>query len=351
MTKLIIEDRSAVLDLLIGQKMLQDSRGRATVLRNAGLDFLIPQIDLDGSTIIVVSEIIQILENYGSVTFGNDALGIFLSALKGFVGAEIQEFIDRLLVKYNLMTPGIKPLKIHEWKSHETGEDIQEAIVGENTLIPIGFFQQGLEVSRSVALILVNDQESNWAGTGFLIGTNILITNNHVLPTRELCETTKFRFNYELDFNGNPKEIRDYEYNSSGCFFTNHQMDFTVVELQDRPGDEWGVLKISHLPIESESRVNIIQHPGGMPKYVSFRNNFVKYVNTKVVQYVTTTLPGSSGSPVFSDRWEVIGLHHAGGYLVEPSTGMYYFRNEGILIKSIMETIPNDIRKLISYSV
>jgi len=38
------------------------------------------------------------------------------------------------------------------------------------------------------------------------------------------------------------------------------------------------------------------------------------------LQYTTDTLPGSSGSPVFNDAWEVIALHHAGGNMISNTT-------------------------------
>lgn len=71
----------------------------------------------------------------------------------------------------------------------------------------------------------------------------------------------------------------------------------------------------------------------------------MKYADATKVQYVTSTLPGSSGSPVFNDDWEVIGLHHAGGYLPEKEDGPVYFRNEGMTIKAILDDLPDEIKK------
>ena len=54
-----------------------------------------------------------------------------------------------------------------------------------------------------------------------------------------------------------------------------------------------------------------------------------------LVQYSTDTEPGSSGSPVFNQDWEIVGLHHRGGGLAGPD-GKKYFTNEGILIGSVV---------------
>jgi len=38
---------------------------------------------------------------------------------------------------------------------------------------------------------------------------------------------------------------------------------------------------------------------------ISMQNNFVAYADRQVLQYTTTTLPGSSGAPVFDDDFQV----------------------------------------------
>ena len=64
--------------------------------------------------------------------------------------------------------------------------------------------------------------------------------------------------------------------------------------------------------------VNIIQHPEGLPKRVAARSNLLKSATQSEMQYFGDTLGGSSGSPLFNDSWEVIGLHRASG----PSSGV-----------------------------
>jgi len=58
--------------------------------------------------------------------------------------------------------------------------------------------------------------------------------------------------------------------------------------------------------------VNIIQHPNGEPKQLAIRNNQVVDELELFLHYRTDTDPGSSGSPVFNDQWEVVALHHSG---------------------------------------
>jgi V8-like Glu-specific endopeptidase len=67
--------------------------------------------------------------------------------------------------------------------------------------------------------------------------------------------------------------------------------------------------------------------------------NRVEYVDDRLVQYTTDTLPGSSGAPVFDWQWRLVALHHSGGDLREPETGEEHFRNEGILLRAILAAV------------
>ena len=80
------------------------------------------------------------------------------------------------------------------------------------------------------------------------------------------------------------------------------------------------------------------QHSGDV-KQISMQNNFVVYADERVVQYTTSTLPGSSGSPVFNDRFEVEAIHSKGGMLSEPGTNKHYLRNAGTAMVAILNDL------------
>lgn len=341
MIKLKIEHRRQLIKILESMPLLGTYRGRLQILQSAGLENVIPQIDLEGEPFVVVSQIVQVLEAYGRVSYEHEALGVFLNTVKEFIGGaeENREFIEYLMKQYDLMTPFKKQEELQDWKGQEDSQGALEKIIGENTLRHISFLQRGLEVSRAVALLDV----SEWVGTGFMISPNLLITNNHVLPSIELLPRTKIRFNYQLTFNGREEKVRDYTAAEGGLFYTQPKLDYTVVELEESPGKDWAILPLSkELPLP-DSRVNIIQHPAGQPKQISLQNNLVQYADSTRVQYLTSTLNGSSGSPVFNDNWLVVALHHAGGMLVEPRTKRTYFRNEGITMAAILNDLPSNI--------
>ena len=83
--------------------------------------------------------------------------------------------------------------------------------------------------------------------------------------------------------------------------------------------------------ISRHEAVNIIQHPRGRRKEIAIHNNQVIRVQDKVLHYRTDTEPGSSGSPVTNNDWQLVALHHAGWKENEVQA-----TNEGIKIPSIV---------------
>jgi V8-like Glu-specific endopeptidase len=348
MINLEIEDRKQLITLLRDLQELATERSRQQILELAGLKQLVPMLDISGAPFVAVSEIISYLSNYGRLTYDHEALGLFLNTLKSFVGVQQQPFLDMLLTKYDMMTPISALPAVDKWRGRETPADVLEKIIGENTLRPISFLQQGLQVARSVGYIRIPINQGRFrAGTGLLVADDLLLTNNHVLPSSNLLSNTIICFNYEENFLGEPQSIDEYRAKLNGIFHTSQSLDYTLVQLDGEPGKKWGCLPLLPQSISSGSRVNIIQHPWGQPKQISLQNNFVQYVGGNVVQYITSTLEGSSGSPVFNDAWEVVALHHAGGYIPEPTTQQHYFRNEGILVESILTDLPSQLVDLL----
>lgn len=237
---------------------------------------------------------------------------------------------------------------IGDWLGRETPASVYEKIIGENTLRPIAFLAQGLKVARSVVYIGVRTARGKASGSGFMVAPDLVLTNKHVLASAEIVPNALFRFNYEENFQGEAQPASEYRGKAGGIFHTNPALDYTLVEVEGEPGQEWGWLPLAARDVRVNSRVNIIQHPMGQPKQVSIQNNFVEYVDRNAIQYVTSTMPGSSGSPVFNDNWEVVALHHAGGNILEPTTGQRYYRNEGIWIGSILADLPEELRNIIA---
>jgi V8-like Glu-specific endopeptidase len=167
------------------------------------------------------------------------------------------------------------------------------------------------------------------------------MTNNHVIKSQEVAEKSNFSFNYQLDINGKECPTQTIGAFKEGAFYTNEELDYTVVTLKEVPDFGKPLIFKSKL-MRRDDRVAIIQHPGGHLKKISIQNNFVAYADNQVLQYTTSTEPGSSGSPVFDDDFQVVGIHHSGGMLPEPNTQQRYLRNAGTSAIALLNDLKNN---------
>ncbi len=183
------------------------------------------------------------------------------------------------------------------------------------------------EMAKSVCRIL---KRGNPIGTGFLIADGLIMTNHHVIENEGDASDMLAEFNYELDFNLNPKTTACFKLDSAKFFITssldedesipNSGLDFTIIAV-DRAGTK-GESLVPFTPvlldgntgkiIKGESCV-IIQHPSGLPKKVVLKDTaFFSETGSRIV-YESDTLNGSSGSCVIAlGTCEVIALHHMG---------------------------------------
>jgi V8-like Glu-specific endopeptidase len=74
---------------------------------------------------------------------------------------------------------------------------------------------------------------------------------------------------------------------------------------------------------------------------VAYTRNRITFVDNRIVQYLTDTDVGSSGSPVFDEKGSLISLPHAGGRPQEVAGQAPLKKNEGIRIEPILKGIRN----------
>lgn len=208
-----------------------------------------------------------------------------------------------------------------------------ELIVGINNLVSIAWLDRGLTVSSPVARVLVRGSEDE-TGTGFLVGDDLLLTNNHVLPDEKTALASSVQFNYQLSWSGQLAMSKRYAVTRFER--TSAVLDYSLVRLDGGPSEIFGFIDPSdHADVEVGDFVLIVQHPRGGPKQIGLMDNKVATVHDNLLQYTTDTEPGSSGSPIFNTRWQIVGLHHAGRQLTTPD-GKEYFANEGIRFPSLV---------------
>ncbi|WP_255020225.1 lipase family protein [Cyanobium sp. WKJ7-Wakatipu] len=131
----------------------------------------------------------------------------------------------------------------------------------------------------------------------------------------EQARQSKVEFNFQEEASGELQATQCFALAPQEFFLTDRELDYSLVAVVDNGDlDAYG-----WLPLIEDSgkllvgeKVNIIQHPNGEPKQLAIRNNQVVDELELFLHYRTDTDPGSSGSPVFNDQWEVVALHHSG---------------------------------------
>jgi len=224
------------------------------------------------------------------------------------------------------------------WQGEVDATQLEKLMGDKSTLMPIHFLEVGLERARSVVKVI----QQGGSGSGFLLPGNLLVTNHHVLASPEMARTATILCNYQRTRDGLDAETQSFPLAPDapdGFFHTSQPHDWTVVRVAGDANAHYGALTLRRKAMQKDDHVNIIQHPGGGPKQIALYHNLVTFADDDVVQYLTDTLPGSSGSPVFDDDWDVVALHHSGGWLREPGVKQPLYRNEGIAIDKVLDAL------------
>jgi len=225
------------------------------------------------------------------------------------------------------------------WHGAGDAGSLEKIMGAQSTLLPISFLETGLQRAKAVVRVLRGDGAM---GSGFLTVNNLLITNHHVLANATEAVQATIQFNYQQSPRGLDLDVVSFRLSPEEVFKTSEANDWTVVRVQGNPNQDWGALKLVHVNPQKHDWVNIIQHPGGGYKHIALYHNMITYVDNNLIQYLTDTQPGSSGSPVFDSEWRVVALHHSGGWLRELNTKQMVFRNEGIHINVLIDALIAD---------
>lgn len=243
-------------------------------------------------------------------------------------------------------------------KLEPPGNHEHELILGEeSTLLDVAFLAVGLTRTPSIARLTIQWDADHAYGTGFLIGERHVLTNYHVLFDTQgetACRVDAW-FNYERCADGAPAKVDAYAGDPSRIFGEKAH-DWAVIELEKAPREPYQPLSIAvpSKPVQEGDRVYIIQHALGGYKQLGMHHNVVTRVMPDRIQYMTDTDGGSSGSPVFNDRWEVIALHHCGTQVERSKEGARFslddrgrgprepaaiigYRNQGVRIERVLE--------------
>jgi V8-like Glu-specific endopeptidase len=238
-------------------------------------------------------------------------------------------------------------------------ENKLEKVFGDESFKTYKWYMTGAD--RCLAVARIGRDTSKGFGTGFLLKGNalhhslgdelVLITNAHVVsddPREGALRSQEAIIIFEA-------LNRDEEFRVGEIFWSSSskELDATVIRFSQEDQERLKTLTkdvriypvSKYLPIiDSEGtnqRIYIIGHPLGGTLQLSFQDNLLLDHEDPKIHYRTPTVGGSSGSPVFNQQWDLIGLHHAGSTEMNCLNGKpgTYEANEGIWIQSVKNAL------------
>jgi hypothetical protein len=241
-----------------------------------------------------------------------------------------------------------------------------EKILGNTGVQTYWWVRTAMDRARSVALI--RQPDGRGIGTGFLVrGRDLheplgdeffLLTNAHVVSDcpeqraalRSDKASVAFEATADADRTAQRHRVREIAWNSPPELLDASLLRFVEPPVGIEPCPVSELLPVT----DEDQRVYVIGHPLGGELSFSLQDNRLldhdgptngkpALAGKVLLHYRAPTEPGSSGSPVFSADWDVIGLHHAGADFMPKLNGKQgtYAANEGIWIRSIKDAIAN----------
>ena len=225
-----------------------------------------------------------------------------------------------------------------------SAENLLEAIINTNDFVGTRYLDAGVAAARAVGRILVKDSRGRLVGygTGSMISPHLMMTNHHVLDNAQAAAASQVEFDYQDGIDGSLLDVTTFDFDPDRFFIADEALDFAIVAVR-AADDELGPFGFNRL-IDSDGTalvgefVTIVQHPRGNKKQVALRENRIVDRPESFLHYAADTEPGSSGSPVFNDQWEVVALHHASVRAPE-HTEFGGVLNEGIRITAILGAV------------
>jgi hypothetical protein len=250
--------------------------------------------------------------------------------------------------------------------------DVPEALIfgGDGEWVGNSFVEGAQTAARHVARLIVPRifngvrKPGVGLGTGWLVAPTLLLTNHHVVRSREPEEVVDI---LDTDFAAQGSKIEAwFDYHgeketppttvSTEVLASSKRLDYALLRLKDAADMQTrGCMTIvpRDRMLSRGARLNIVQCPGGGPLRFAIRNNFFigKGDHAFQVRYLTDTREGSSGSPVMNDQWQVVAIHR-GARKVDPAayqTAAFIvkatkYHNEGIAIHDILADLPIALR-------
>jgi tetratricopeptide (TPR) repeat protein len=263
------------------------------------------------------------------------------------IGAEVFPLIEAKLLRCSGAGLEVTPAHV------SARTDTLERVLGDTTYVNVNWYRRGLERCARVARVETELDPDLGFGTGFLVrgsdlkdslgGDTFLVTNAHVVSAQGVKDALRPE-QARISFKASPAaEGKRWNVKAVRRESPPDMLDFAILEL-DSPVDPsaapYPVAK-TRPQLDEGARVYIIGHPKGGTLSLSLNDNRLLDYDDRLLHYRAPTEGGSSGSPVFNQDWELLGLHHSGGKDMAKLNGKEgrYAANEGIWIEALRKGI------------
>jgi len=279
----------------------------------------------------------------------------------------------------------------------------QEKITSDNLreILQLKKSTDNFELNESNCRDLLREKGDIPIGTGFLVGRSYLLTNYHIINLTEekYLNIMIAEFGYDRDSLGRTSEPVNYRFEKIEVF--NENLDYALIKLNSNSeelltkisikkeaGDLFGFIQLNsesnaisppikekilnednlrtedkNTLMQIKKRLEIlknidleefyliptiilqgepaimIQHPKGEYKQIVLTNNRVIKINKDFLYYETDSDHGSSGSPVFNQKWELVGMNRAAVYVKKEEEDPILIGYEGTRICKITEDL------------
>lgn len=260
-------------------------------------------------------------ENLDVIAGGTDLREITFNLVQW---VEAHERIEELLIGARKENPGNNKLKAISQELLATTLEVEpdrlEAIVQQsvNFVDVESWLEQISQCSQAVCRIEFPAGRAR--ASGFLLGSDIVITNYHVIGgivnAPSFKDNLVLRFGYKADRNGKRIDAGTEHHlvgNPNGVIASSpaSRLDYALLRINASKNSQpvRVALKPKRHPFTSGEPLCIIQHPKGNPQKIALGSISQVLTPPSRIYYTTNTQEGSSGSPCVNGDGIVVALH------------------------------------------
>jgi V8-like Glu-specific endopeptidase len=233
-----------------------------------------------------------------------------------------------------------------EWRGPTEDRELQGFRRPKPELWDVAFLSRGVDKAASVCRIEVEGQGA--IGTGFLVSPDLLLTNYHVFEDGGLAENLsrwRLGFGRMTSRTGTETIGQTFKLVNSPVIRSSptDKLDYVLLRVESAILEAKTICPVDYIQKSPQkgTGIHVLQHPDGETMKIVFGTNGITgvYEDDGLIQYISQTSTGSSGSPCFNDDWQLIALHHA------QRATTFGVRCEGILFSAIYPQIADVLKQ------